>query len=203
MTVSEPTVRILDYGVGNIHSLTKALERAGLGVELVDADEGPGNADGIVLPGVGAFAPAARALAPARDAIREAVDGGLPVLGVCLGMQLLAEGSAEGEGQGLGIVDGLVHRIDHPKLPHIGWNTVEGPRSGPMADIDGRHVYYVHSFVLPSDAAGVVAETTYGETFPTVYQRDNVIATQFHPEKSSTAGEIVLDAFADTVEAHR
>lgn len=196
-------MRILDYGVGNIHSLTKALERAGLRVELVDADEGPGDADGIVLPGVGAFAPAARALAPSRDAIRDAVDDGLPVLGVCLGMQLLAEGSAEGEGEGLGIVDGLVHRLDHPKLPHIGWNTVQGPSSGPMAEIHGRHVYYVHSFALPPDAPSVVAETTYGETFPAVYHRDNVIATQFHPEKSSAAGEIVLDAFADTVEAHR
>lgn len=194
------TVRLLDYGVGNMHSLNKALERSGLDVETADVAEGPGDADGLVLPGVGAFAPAAQTLDPARGALLDAIDDGLPLLGVCLGMQLLAEGSREGPGQGLGLVDGEVRRLSHPKLPHIGWNTIDGPDEGPLAGIDGRHAYYVHSFVLPEDPS-VTATTTYGETFPAVLHRDNVIATQFHPEKSSNAGRIVLDAFSDLVEA--
>jgi glutamine amidotransferase len=194
-----PTVRLLDYGVGNLHSLTKALERSGLAVETVAAGEGPGDADGLVLPGVGAFQPAAEELAPGREAVRDAVHEGTPLLGVCLGMQLLTEGSAEGPGEGLGLVDGLTRPLDHDRLPHIGWNTLEGPAEGPLSDLDGRHVYYVHSFVIP-DTDDVLARTTYGERFPALLQRDNVIATQFHPEKSSTAGRIVLDRFADLVE---
>jgi glutamine amidotransferase len=192
---------LLDYGVGNIHSLTKALERAGLEVELADAREGVGEADGLVLPGVGAFGPAAEALAPVRDEIREAVDEGLPLLGVCLGMQLFAEGSREGEGQGLGLIEGQVRPLDADRLPHIGWNTVENARA-PIADLDERHVYYVHSFALP-DNPHTVAETTYGERFPAVVAFDNVIGAQFHPEKSSRAGRVVLDAYADLLEATR
>jgi glutamine amidotransferase len=192
---------LLDYGVGNIHSLTKALERAGLEVELADAREGVGEADGLVLPGVGAFGPAAEALAPVRDEIREAVDEGLPLLGVCLGMQLFAEGSREGGGQGLGLIEGQVRPLDADRLPHIGWNTVEHARA-PIADLDERHVYYVHSFALP-DNPHTVAETTYGERFPAVVAFDNVIGAQFHPEKSSRAGRVVLDAYADLLEATR
>jgi glutamine amidotransferase len=192
---------LLDYGVGNIHSLTKALERAGLEVELADAREGVGEADGLVLPGVGAFGPAAEALAPVRDEIREAVDEGLPLLGVCLGMQLFAEGSREGGGQGLGLIEGQVRPLDADRLPHIGWNTVERARA-PIADLDERHVYYVHSFALP-DSPHTVAETTYGERFPAVVAFDNVIGAQFHPEKSSRAGQVVLDAYADLLEATR
>lgn len=199
MTTQAPTVDLLDYGVGNLHSLTKALERSGLAVETRDAAEGPGDADGIVLPGVGAFAPAAETLAPVRDELVAAIEDGLPMLGVCLGMQLLAEGSREGPGEGLGLLRGDVRRLEHDELPHIGWNTVDGPTDGPLAGLDGRHVYYVHSYVVP-DHADVVATTTYGDTFPAVLHRDNVIATQFHPEKSSTAGRIVLDAFADIVQ---
>lgn len=195
------TVRLLDYGVGNIHSLTKALERSGLTVETTPVSEGPGDADGVVLPGVGAFAPAAKEIEPVREELLNAIDDGLPLLGVCLGMQLLAEGSAEGDGEGLGLIPGDVRTLDHPRLPHIGWNSLEGPTKGPLAALDGRHVYYVHSYILP-DHDDVVATTTYGETFPAIVHRGNVIATQFHPEKSSDAGRVVLDAFADTVEAH-
>lgn len=194
------TVRVLDYGVGNIHSLTKALEHAGLTVETVPAKRGPEDAEGIVLPGVGAFEPAADELAPAREDLLDAIEDGVPFLGVCLGMQLLAEGSKEGEGQGLGLIQGNVERLRHERTPHIGWNRLEGPREGPMASLDGRHVYYVHSYVVP-DHADVTAYTTYGDAFPAILHRDNVIATQFHPEKSSTAGRIVMDTFASLVEA--
>jgi len=196
-----PTVRLLDYGVGNIHSLTKALERAGIDVELAPATDGAGEADGLVLPGVGAFGPAARALAPVRDEIRDAVDDGLPLLGVCLGMQLFAEGSVEGEGRGLGLVDGKVGPLDADRLPHIGWNTIEHARD-PVEALDDRHVYYVHSYALP-DNPHTVAETTYGETFPAIVAFDNVIGAQFHPEKSSQAGRVVLDAYANLLEAYR
>jgi glutamine amidotransferase len=193
-----PTVRLLDYGVGNIHSLTKALERAGLDVELAPAEDGVGDADGLVLPGVGAFGPAAEALAPVRDEIRDAVDDGLPLLGVCLGMQLFAEGSVEGEGQGLGLIEGQVRPLDHDRLPHIGWNTIEAAE-GPAAPLAEGHVYYVHSYVLP-DNPHTVAETTYGEPFPAIVAFDHVIGAQFHPEKSSRAGRVVLDAYADLLE---
>lgn len=193
------TVRLLDYGVGNLHSLTKALERSGLTVDTVPVEEGPGDADGIVLPGVGAFEPAAKALTPARDELAEAIEEGTPVLGVCLGMQLLAEGSREGEGKGLGVIPGHVERLRHERVPHIGWNTLEGPQAGPLSEMEGRHVYYVHSYVVP-DHETVTAYTTYGNRFPAIVQDENVIATQFHPEKSSTAGRIVLDAFAGLVE---
>lgn len=192
-------VRILDYGVGNIHSLTKALEHAGLDVDIVPVKQGPQDADGIVLPGVGAFEPAADALDPARGAILDAIDDGVPFLGVCLGMQLLAEGSKEGHGEGLGLIPGNVERLRHERIPHIGWNQLEGPDEGPMAGLHERHVYYVHSYVVP-DHADVTAYSTYGDPFPAIVHRDNVIATQFHPEKSSTAGRIVMDTFAETVE---
>lgn len=192
-------VCILDYGVGNIHSLTKALEHTGLDVDIVPVKQGPQDADAIVLPGVGAFEPAAKALDPARGAILDAIDDGTPFLGVCLGMQLLAEGSKEGQGEGLGLIPGNVERLRHERIPHIGWNQLEGPHEGPMASLHGRHVYYVHSYIVP-DHADVTAYSTYGDPFPAILHRDNVIATQFHPEKSSTAGRIVMDTFAQTVE---
>ncbi len=194
------TVRLLDYGVGNMHSLQKALERAGLDVEMAPAADGPGEADGLVLPGVGAFAPAAEAIAPVREELAQAIRDGLPTLGVCLGMQLLCEGSVEGDGIGLGLIEGEVERLAAPRIPHIGWNTVEGPSQGPLAAIDGRHVYYVHSFVVP-DNPTTVATTTYGQPFPAILHDGNLLATQFHPEKSSGAGRIVLDAFTQLVEA--
>ena len=194
-------VRLLDYGVGNLHSLTKALLREGLEVETTAAAEGPGDADGVVLPGVGAFAPAAKALAPAKGELRDRIAEGLPLLGVCLGMQLLARDSDEGPGAGLGVVDARCETLEHERLPHIGWNTLEGPKQGSLADLAGRHVYYVHSYALPADAPDTIATSTYGTRFSAVIQRDNLIATQFHPEKSSEAGRIVLAAFAQLVEA--
>ena len=194
------TARLLDYGVGNLHSLRKALERSGLAVEVTPTAEGPGDADALVLPGVGAFAPAASALAPAREAIVEAVEAGTPLLGVCLGLQLLAEGSEEGPGQGLGLLPGRSITLAAPRLPHIGWNTLEGPHEGPLAALDGQYVYYVHTYGLAPGTPGTVATTTYGNTFSAIVHADNVMAAQFHPEKSSAAGRIVLDAFAALVE---
>lgn len=194
-------MRLLDYGVGNIHSLTKALERSGLAVELAPAGDGIGDADGVVLPGVGAFEPAAEALAPVRGELADAVEDGLPMLGVCLGMQLFAEGSSEGGGRGLGLLSGEVRRLAHHRLPHIGWNTVEDAR-GPLAGLEDRYLYYVHTYALP-DNPHTVAETTYGEPFPAAVAFENAIGAQFHPEKSSRAGRVVLDAYADLVEASR
>jgi imidazole glycerol phosphate synthase glutamine amidotransferase subunit len=127
----------------------------------------------------------------------------MPGLGVCLGMQLLCSSSAEGPGEGLGLLAVDVRELGHPRLPHIGWNTVEGAASDEALEaLEGRHVYYVHSYVLPSNTPGVIATSTYGDTFPAIVRYENALATQFHPEKSSDAGRLVIDAFADLVEEH-
>jgi glutamine amidotransferase len=182
-------VTMFDYGAGNLHSLEKALALCGADV-IVEADVAPAlDTDVLVLPGVGAFAPAAERLAAARASMRAAIVGGLPTIGICLGMQLLFEGSDEGDGAGLGIFRGRVERVDALRVPHIGWNSVEG--SEPLlerAPLDA--VYYANSFVArPIDARVVTAWTTHeGDRFPAIVRAHRAIGMQFHPEKSSAAG---------------
>lgn len=186
---------IFDYGAGNLHSLAKAVAAPGFDVTIV-AD--PVLAcdrtvyDALILPGVGAFAAAAEKLEPARDSIRAAIDDGLPLLGICLGMQLLLDSSAEGAGQGLGTIPGVVRRLRAPRVPQIGWNTIEAAHSAELdAELDV--AYYANSFVCePSDDRSVVAWSSYGDDrFPAIVRggpAGNVIGVQFHPEKSSSKG---------------
>lgn len=184
---------IFDYGTGNLHSLRKALERQGasvrIGADLPDAD-------GLVLPGVGAFGAAADRLAPHAPAIREAAAAGLPVLGICLGMQLLLDASEEGPGEGLGLVPGRVRRLRAERVPHMGWNRVESadPLLAGLAD---ERFYFANSYVCdpadPSDAAGWT--THEGDRFAAVVRRGPVTGTQFHPEKSGEAGLRLLEAW--------
>lgn len=198
------TVAIVDYGMGNRRSVHKALEHVGADVRLT-ADAGElRRADGLVLPGVGAFPQGMRNLARlGLDAeIRAAVGRGTPLLGICLGMQLLFDRSEElTVTDGLGLVPGEVTRLATGglRIPHIGWNEVAFERPSPLTaglPDAGCPFYHVHSFaVRPRDPADVVATTEYGERFATIVARANVFGVQFHPEKSSADGLALLANF--------
>jgi glutamine amidotransferase len=183
-------VSVFDYGAGNLHSLAKALDVPGVELVIEPDPVRAVDADLLVLPGVGAFGVAAERLAPGRDAMRAAIDSGLPVVGICLGMQLLFEASEEGAGAGLGIMAGRVERLDATRVPHIGWNSVE-PASGTNASLSlPATVYYANSFVCrPLDESVVTAWTTHEhDRFPAIVRAGSAVGVQFHPEKSSTPG---------------
>ena len=188
-------VLVFDYGTGNLHSLRKALELQGARVRVGAELEG---ADAIVLPGVGAFGAAAARLAPHLEAIRSAAAEGLPVLGICLGMQLLLDGSDEGSGQGLGLVPGRVARLRARRVPHMGWNTVHVRGDDPLfAGVEARRFYFANSFAaVPADQGDIAARAEHdGAVFPAALRRGAVTGTQFHPEKSGAAGLRLLRNF--------
>jgi glutamine amidotransferase len=195
-------IAIADYGMGNRRSVEKALEHVGADPRITaDADELRA-ADAVVLPGVGAFPEAMRRLrASGLDAVvRERAGAGVPLLGICLGMQLLFERSTEHEGAaGLGLLAGEVTALRAPKLPHIAWSEVTFVRPGRLtAGLgDAAAFYHVHSFVCrPADEADVVGRGEYGEPFASIVERGNVMGAQFHPEKSSRDGLALLHNFA-------
>lgn len=184
-------VAILDYGVGNLHSIRKAFEKEGANPRLVRDPDELLRAPALVLPGVGAFGEASVKLAPYKRPIFEALDAGKPLLGVCLGMQLLFEESDESPGaRGLAYIRGRVARLHHEKLPQIGWNTVSAVDGDPLFDglPEGPHVYYVNSFAPKPAETVTVATSTYGETFTAAVRKRNAWGVQFHPEKSGEAG---------------
>ena len=189
-------VTILDYGAGNLHSLAKALTTGG---SLVNVDSDPMNAmdtDVLVLPGVGAFGHAARQLRAARSALREAIQGGLPCIGICLGMQLLFDGSEEGEGEGLGVIEGRVTRLRARRVPHIGWTTIEEPSDAAFTRAPLGVAYYANGFACrPSNPDVVRAWSMHEEDrFPAMVREGRAVGVQFHPEKSSRAGVAFLGA---------
>ena len=189
-------VTVLDYGAGNLHSLTKALALGGADVR-VEADAlRCVDTDVFVLPGVGGFAPAAQQLASARVALRDAIRGGLPTLGICLGMQLLFRDSEEGEGEGLGVLDGRVTRLRADRVPHIGWNGFDEASESMLTDSGLADAYYANSFACrPADTGSVTAWTTHGaDRFPAMLRAGATIGVQFHPEKSSAPGVRFLRA---------
>jgi glutamine amidotransferase len=195
-------IAIVDYGMGNKRSVEKALEHVGAR-PLITADGGELRAaDAVILPGVGAFPEAMRRLrASGLDAVvRERAEAGVPLLGICLGMQLLFDSSGEHEGAaGLGLLGGEVTALDAPKLPHIGWNEVAFDRESPLVAGLGAAAafYHVHSFVCrPADPSDVVGHGDYGEPFASIVARENVMGAQFHPEKSSRDGLALLRNFA-------
>jgi glutamine amidotransferase len=196
-------IAVLDYGSGNLHSVSRALAHAG-GEPVVTGDpQRVAAADALVIPGVGHFGHCVRAIrAKGLDrVIAGAVGTGKPVFGVCVGMQVLFEGSEEDPEAGLGILPGESRRLpDDVKVPHIGWNDVAWQRPHPYVDgiLDGTRFYFVHSYA--SDAnEDTVGMTEHGRRFAAVASRDNVFATQFHPEKSSEAGLAIYANFVKAV----
>ena len=192
-------VTIFDYGAGNLHSLAKAIERGGVDVHIETDPLRAVDADALVLPGVGAFGAAAERLAPGRAAMRDAVARGLPAIGICLGMQLLFDGSDEGEGAGLGLISGRVSRLRAQRVPQIGWNTVDDARDSLFDAAPLPIAYFANSFVCrPEDPSSVIAWSEHeGDRFPAAVRSGTAIGVQFHPEKSSTDGVRLLHAFLD------
>ena len=194
------TVRIavLDYGAGNLRSAEKALARAGADAFVTADPDAAAAADALVVPGVGHFGACVRQFRDARlfDLVRGWVDQGRPLLGVCVGMQILYAGSEEDPGAaGLGLVPGRVRRLPPAvRVPHMGWNTVLATRDDPvLAGVAGEQVYFVHSYYAePGDAGQVVATSDYGPGFPCVVRVGSVVGTQFHPEKSGIVGARLL-----------
>ena len=200
-------IALIDYGAGNLTSVRKALTALGAEFSTPKSPEDLAQVSGLIVPGVGNFATTAALEGPWRDAITQAVAGGTPLLGICLGMQWLFEGSDEApEVGGLGVLPGRVSRLNgnaeqRLKIPHVGWNALEGVRGRLLAGLPPRaHVYFTHSYAAPV-TADCVASTTHSECFAAVVERDHVFGVQFHPEKSGDAGLQILRNFLTVCQA--
>lgn len=202
-------IQIIDYGMGNLRSVQKACEKLGHSARICTRPAEVATAGKLVLPGVGAFRDAIAQLRAHRweEAIRGHIGAGRPFLGICLGLQLLFDLSYEdGEYEGLGVVPGRVVRFESRpglKVPHMGWNGLTIERDNPLLKgiSSGDHVYFVHSYhVVPEDETIVAARTDHGGPFVSMIARDNLFATQFHPEKSQQVGLQLLENFANLPE---
>lgn len=206
-----PHIAIVDYRMGNLRSVQKSFEHAGVGDVVVTDDPAVIEAaSGIVLPGVGAFRDASANLAASgiEAVLRHRIGAGTPFLGICLGMQLLADiGLEDGEYTGLGLIPGTCERLPGGvKIPHIGWNTVEYPRESLLFDgiPESTAFYFVHSYrLVPQDSSSIVGSTEYGVRFAVAVQSSNLYAVQFHPEKSSAMGLRLLANFGRIAEGNR
>ena len=186
-------VVLADYGAGNLRSVCAALERAGAAPEISTDPDTLREAPLAVIAGVGHLDSAARGLAPLAAALRDRAAAGRPLLGICVGMQLLFEESEEG-GRGLGLLQGRVRRLRAARVPHMGWNALTLTRpSALLAGLDGADVYFAHSYAAePAGAAGV-AEVEHGGTFVAAIESGSLAGVQFHPERSGAAGARVLE----------
>jgi len=202
-------IAIADYGIGNLGSVTKAFRRAGAEVLLTGDPDALRRADALVLPGDGAFAATMaeverRGLVPV---LREAVLAGKPLLGICIGMQLLFEESEEhGRHRGLGFLPGRVRRFEGElPVPHMGWNALRARRAHPLVDAvpDGSYVYFVHSYYCDAPEEVVLASSDYGREFAAVVGRGAVLGVQFHPEKSQEVGLRMVESFVGIADAAR
>ncbi|MEX0743129.1 MAG: imidazole glycerol phosphate synthase subunit HisH [Actinomycetota bacterium] len=194
------TIAVLDYGMGNLRSVARAIEHVG-GRALVTEESGAAlAADGLVVPGVGHFGACMRNLRErGLDAVvKDFAAGGRPVFGVCVGMQVLFEGSEEApDVAGLGLFEGVSRRLpEDVKVPHMGWNTLEWTREHPFTrDVPGdKRMYFVHSYA-PDASEACIGVTEHGRPFASAVARDNLFATQFHPEKSGRPGLQIYEAF--------
>ena len=196
-------ISVIDYGVGNLFSMSNALRKTGAEVEIVSTRDKILAADGVVLPGVGNFGAAADKLKPLASAVLEAVENGVPLLGSCLGMQLMFESSEEAEGKGLGLLEGWIREFSGElKTPHMGWNTIESTRESPLLEgvPDGSYFYYVHSYYPdPVNQSDSLALTDYGGVFTSIVERGNVYGCQFHPEKSGKSGAKLLSNYVGVI----
>ncbi len=201
------SIGVLDYGMANLRSVQKAFEQIGHRADIITTPEQIDHADKLVLPGVGAFADAVHWLREKNldQPIRRHIDRGRPFLGICLGLQMLVDvGYEDGEHHGLGIIPGRCIRFDidqtmNLKVPHMGWNQLNILRASPiLRDLpQNPSVYFVHSYhVVPADGDVIATTTDYGRPFVSSIWRDNIMATQFHPEKSQKVGLQILANFA-------
>jgi glutamine amidotransferase len=210
--MTRPPVAVLDYGVGNLHSAAKALDRVEADVRVVPTVAEAAGAAGLVVPGVGAYGACLSGLGTAGGAAAVAgwLEGGRPLLGICVGMQLLFEASDEGPvSDGVGVLPGKIRRLDGRapgstglvKIPHIGWDEVTvRPGSRLLAGLgDGTRFYFVHSYAPEADGDHVAAVCDYGGRFAAAVEQGNLFGTQFHPEKSGRAGLALLANFVDVV----
>ncbi|HZJ04875.1 MAG TPA: imidazole glycerol phosphate synthase subunit HisH [Nocardioidaceae bacterium] len=204
--VETKSVVVFDYGSGNTRSAVRALERAGASVSLTDDRNAAAEADGLVVPGVGAFESCVQALRAAKghEVIGRRLAGGLPVLGICVGMQILFERGVEHERDSAGLAEwpGVVERLDAPVVPHMGWNTIETPAGTSLFEgIEHERFYFVHSYGVHdwtlrtngrTNAPLVTWATHGGDRFVAAVENGPLCATQFHPEKSGDAGAVLL-----------
>ena len=195
-------VAIFDYGAGNIFSLKNSLENAGASVDIITNFDKPNEYSGLLLPGVGNFDPAIKSITQSsQTGFKNFVKDATPVLGICLGMEMFFEKSEEGKESGLGIMDGEVIVLPNTmKVPHMGWNNLEIKKPGILLEgvENGSWVYFVHSYIAKPNSNDVItAESDYGIKVPAIVEQDNFFGTQFHPEKSSSVGKIIIKNFLD------
>ena len=197
-------VAIFDYGAGNLFSLKAALERNGAqNVIIIHDMKGLDRFDGLVLPGVGNFDPAVKSIEPYKDIFIKSIEDFMPILGICLGMEMLFNQSEEGTRDGLKILDGKVIILPKKKVkvPHMGWNNLEiiKKESKLLQGIkDGSWAYFVHSYlIVPENNSIVSATSQYGVNIPAIVEEGNLYGTQFHPEKSGKLGAIIMKNFLD------
>ncbi len=194
------TVAIFDYGAGNIFSLKNSLEKNKATVDVITSLDKANNYSGILLPGVGNFDPAIRSMRDySKTDFSDYVKDKIPVLGICLGMEMFFEKSEEGKEKGLGVLEGEVIELpNNMKIPHMGWNNIEIKKSSKLLEgvKDSSWVYFVHSYLAkPKSDDVVVADSDYGIKIPAVIEKGNFFGTQFHPEKSSKVGSIMINNF--------
>ena len=193
------SVAIFDYGAGNIFSLKNSLEKVGATVDVITTFDDPNNYSGLLLPGVGNFDPAMNSIRDLSKTQFHDYVGNMPVLGICLGMEMFFEKSEEGKEPGLDVIDGDVIILPPSmKVPHMGWNNLEIKKPGKILEgvEDGSWAYFVHSYRVNPDSNDVItAESDYGIKVPAVVEYGNFFGTQFHPEKSSSVGKIMLENF--------
>lgn len=198
-------IAIFDYGAGNLFSLKSALERneaKNVVVDIIYNFKELPKFDGLVLPGVGNFDPAIRSIRGSANHLDKAIDNCMPVLGICLGMEILFDKSEEGRLEGLKILDGVVIMLPKGKvkIPHMGWNNlqIKGESKLLKGVKDDSWIYFVHSYkTVPKDRRIVVATADYGVSVPAVIEKDNLIGVQFHPEKSGNVGALMISNFVE------
>ena len=195
-------IALVDYGAGNLRSVENALREVGADVVVTHDPEAVGAADRVVVPGQGAMPACADAMrrSGVEQALRQAIARGTPVLGICVGLQILFEDGVEAGGaRGLGIIPGTIGRLpDGVKLPHIGWSPVRAavqPLHPLFAPMEGQYVYFAHSFAAPADAPGCQLLADHGRPYCAALARENLFAVQFHPEKSQQVGLAFLRRF--------